>query len=233
MKDKVNEFVDLFPNFHSLGPTAQIVRLAYFHAIEEARESVNKNELDRLFKLADVPVPKNLPQLLTYLCGKGQRLINANGEFSLRREVRKEIEQEVHGLRGSATPPRLDGGSPFDFAGRVFTDAKVGALLDELKKCYPQECWNACGLLIRIVVERTLDAVDAVIRAKSGLRDKINACRGLGTLSKSLREALDGLQGAKIIGDIAAHHSKILLDKPDVDLVLPAFRVLIKEVKAI
>ena len=88
-------------------------------------------------------------------------------------------------------------------------------------------------MLIRIIVERTLDTIDAAIKAKSGLRDKINACRGLAALSKSLREALDGLQSAKIFGDIAAHHSKILLDKPDVDLVLPAFRVLIKEAKTI
>jgi hypothetical protein len=211
MKERVNEFVDLFPNFHSLGPTAQIVRLVYFHAVEEARESVNKDELDRLFKLADVSVPKNLPLLLTYLCGKGQKLINAKGEFSLRREVRKEIEQEVRGLRGSAAPPKMDGGSPFDFGGRVFSDVKINALLEELKKCYPQECWNACGLLVRIIVERTLDSIDASVKAKSGLRDKINVCRGLPQLSKSLREALDGLQGAKIIGDIAAHHSKILL----------------------
>jgi len=233
MKERVNEFVDLFPNFHNLGPTAQIVRLVYFHAVVEARESVNKDELDGLFRLADVPVPNNLPQLLTYLCNKGQKLINAEGEFSLRREVRRDIEQEVRGLRGSAAPPRLDGGSPFDFADRVFTDAKIGALLLELKKCYPQECWNACGLLIRIIVERTLDGIDGAVKAKTGLRDKINSCRSLAVLSKSLREALDGLQGAKIIGDIAAHHSRILLDKPDVDLVLPAFRVLIKEVKTI
>lgn len=233
MKDRVNEFVDLFPDFHSMGQSAQIVRLIYFHAVEEARESVNKDELDRLFKLADVSVPKNLPQLLTYLCGKGEKLISSNGEFSLRREVRKEMELEVRALRGSATPPKLDGGSPFDFSGRTLTDAKIIALLDELRKCYPQECWNACGLIIRIIVERTLDTVDATVKAKFGLRDKINACKGLGSLSKSLREALDGLHSAKIIGDIAAHHSNIVLDKPDVDLVLPAFRVLLKEVKTI
>src|ERR1017187_10311567 len=233
MKQRVNEFVDLFPDFHSLDQTAQIVRLAYFHAIEEGRESVNREDMERLFQLANVPVPKNLAQLLAYLCGKGQKLINANGEFSLRREIRKEIDHEIRGLRGSMAPPKVDGGSPFDFAGRSFTDAKVGALLDELRKCYPLGCWNTCGLLIRIIVERTLDTGDAGVKSKTGLRDKINACRGMTVLSKSLREALDGLQGAKIIGDIAAHHSKILLDKPDVDLALPALRVLIKEVKTI
>jgi hypothetical protein len=233
MKDRVNEFVDLFPDFYSLDQTAQIVRLAYFHASEEGRESVNKEELERLFHLANVAAPKNLAQLLAYLCGKGKKLINTNGEFSLRREVRKDVEQELRTLRGSSAPPKLDGGSPFEFPGRAFTDAKVAALLEELKKCYPQECWNACGLLIRIIVERTLDTVDAAVKAKIGLRDKINACKGLTSLSKSLREALDGLHGAKIIGDIVAHHSKILLDKNDVDLVLPALRILIKELKTI
>ncbi len=233
MKERVNEFVDLFSDFHSLGPTAQIVRLAYFHTVEEARESVNRGELEHLFAFAAVPVPDNLPQLLTYLANKGGKLISAKGEFSLRREVRKEIENEVRGLRGSAAPPKLDGGSPFEFTGRAFIDAKVAALLEELKKCYPQECWNACGLLIRIIVERTLDTIDAAVKAKVGLRDKINACKGLTALSKSLREALDGLHGAKIIGDIAAHHSRILLDKNDVDLALPALRILIKEVKTV
>jgi hypothetical protein len=197
MKSKVNEFVDLFPEFHAMGPTAQIVRLAYFHTIEEARESVNKEELERLFALAALPAPENMSQLLTYLSNKGGKLIRTNGEFSLRREVRKEVEQEVRGLRGFAAPPTLDRGSPFEFAGRAFTDPKVAALLEELKKCYPQECWNACGLLIRIIVERTLDTVDAAIKAKIGLKDKINGCKGLTSLSKSLREALDGMHGPR------------------------------------
>ena len=233
MKDRANQYVDLFPDFHSLDQTAQILRLAYFHAVEEKRESVRKGELERLFRFAELPVPKNLAQLLAYLSGKGRKLISNNGEFTIRREVKKEIEEELRELRGSAAPPKLDGGSAFEFPGRVFSDAKIGALLQELRRCYPQECWNACGLLIRIIVERTLDGVDAGVKAKMGLKDKINACRGILALSKTLREALDGLQGAKIMGDIAAHHSKIILDKQDVDLVLPAFRVLIKEVRTI
>ena len=79
MKQRVNEFVDLFPDFHSQEKTGQIVRLVYFHAVEEARESVSRDELERLFKLADLPVPENLMQLLLYLCRKGAKLIRAGG----------------------------------------------------------------------------------------------------------------------------------------------------------
>ena len=116
------------------------------------------------------------------MCTKGKKLIACDGEFRLRREVIREIGGRIRDLRGSAIPPRFDGGSPFDFGARAFVDVKIAALLQELRKCYPQECWNACGLLIRIIVERALDTADAGVRSKVGLRDKINSCRGLGVL---------------------------------------------------
>ena len=73
MKGRVNGFVDLFPGLYFFFYTEQIVLLAYFHAIEEGRESVNKNELERLFALAGTPVPKNLKQLFDLLCVRRAR----------------------------------------------------------------------------------------------------------------------------------------------------------------
>ena len=61
MKDKVNEFVDLFHSFHDMGQTTQIVLLAYFHTVEEANESVSRRELERLFAFSGTPKPKILP----------------------------------------------------------------------------------------------------------------------------------------------------------------------------
>src|SRR5258708_7322974 len=95
MKEKVNEFVDRFPDFHELESADQVLRLLYFHAVAEARESINIGELKRLFAFAGLRIPKNLPKLLAYLCGKGAKLLSHNGEFSLRREVRKAIEEEL------------------------------------------------------------------------------------------------------------------------------------------
>ncbi len=233
MKVKINEFIDVFPDFHALPQTAQMVRIAFFHTVEEGRDSINKTEMERLFRLADLPVPANLPEQLSYLSGRAGRLINNAGEFSLHRETRKEIQAEVDLLRGSFMPPRIDDASPFNFGERKFSDGKVAALLSEIHRCYLQQCWNACGILIRIVIERVLDTVDPTVRAKTGLKDKINACRSLTSLSKTLREGLDGLQNAKILGDIAAHHSRVILDKADIELVLPVFRVLLKEVQTV
>jgi hypothetical protein len=233
MKAKINDFVDLFPDFHALPQTAQMVRIAFFHTVEEGRESISKTEMERLFRFADLPVPANLPEQLSYLSGKAAKLINNAGEFSLRRESRKEVQAEVDSLRGTFRPPPIANESPFNFGERKFSDAKVAALLSEIHRCYLQQCWNACGILIRIVIERTLDTVDAAVKAKSGLKDKINVCRNLESLSKTLREGLDGLQNAKLMGDIAAHHSKVILDKADIELVLPIFRVLLKEVQTV
>ena len=230
MKQKINDFVDLFPDFHSLGQTEQIVLLVYFHAVLEGRESVNSKELRHLFELADVPVPEHLARLLIYLSTKARKLIRNDGEFRLRREIRKEIEQALKVSKPAAASPQETVETGFDFGVVGFPEKKIAVLMSEVRTCYQHACWNATGLLTRIIIERTLDTVDQAVKNKTGLRDKINACRNVQTLSKSLREAMDGLQGAKIIGDIAAHHSSILLDKADVDLVLPAFRVLIKEI---
>jgi hypothetical protein len=233
MKQKVDHFLDLFPDFHSLDQTAQILALVYMYSVEEHHESINRNELENLFRFADTPVPKNLPQLLSYLSARGKKLINEEGEFSLQRHVRLALEEDIQLRRGIPTFSRDAVNSPFSFEKKSFGDRKIAALLEEIRKCYANDCWNACGLVMRIIVERTLDSLDSAVKAKNGLRDKINACRNLAALSKSVKEGLDNLLGAKILGDIAAHHSKILLDKNDIDIVLPVFRMLLKEVDTI
>ena len=86
---------------------------------------------------------------------------------------------------------------------------------------------------MRIVIERTVDSVNPAVKAKSGLKDKLNKCRELTTLGKSVRESIDHLHGAKIIGDIAAHDSKIVVDEPDISLALPHFRLLLKSITAV
>ena len=107
MRSHVNEWVDQFPNFHTLDELQQIVRLAYFHTIEEKRETVSKPELERLFDFIDTPVPENLGQKLAYLCGKGARLVAKNGEYSLRREIRQSIEKDLEEITGRGSPPKL------------------------------------------------------------------------------------------------------------------------------
>lgn len=235
MRSKVDTFLDLYPNFHELNQTDQILRIVFFFTVEEGHETISKKELDQLFAFARIGVPRNLPQLLAYLSGKGKKLLCVGGEYSLKRNVQKEIEKEVRSLRGQKPPPPPIGGvGALDFPGKNFKDLKVQTLLNETRICYSQACWNACGILVRIIVERTLDSVDPAVRKKQGLKDKINFCKGASDLfSKSLRDGMKELHNAKLLGDIAAHHSKILLDKSDIDLVLPVFRILIREVESI
>jgi Domain of unknown function (DUF4145) len=234
VKQRINEFVDLFPEFHRLNATEQILHVIYFHAVEEGRESANCADIESLFRLASLAPPKNLPQMLGYLCGRGKKLLSqSRGEYELRREVRLKIAEEVRATRGKPAPIVINDNGPFDFKDRTFTDKKVAALIDELRRCHAMQCWNACGLLMRIVIERTVDTVDPGVKAKSGLKDKLNKCREITVLGKSVRESIEHLHGAKIIGDIAAHDSKIVVDEPDINLALPHFRLLLKSVTAV
>jgi hypothetical protein len=234
MKSHVNEWVDQFPNFHQLDESQQIVRLVYFHTVEQKGETVSKSELEQLFNFIDTPVPDSLGQKLAYLCGKGARLVAKNGEYSVRREIRQSIEKDLEEITGRRSPPKIGPVPAFDFPGKTFTDKKVETLLSEAKRCYATECWNACGILMRIILERTLDSADPRIKAASGLKDKLNVGISTGgTFSKTIVDALKELKNAKLIGDIVAHHSTIVLDKPDVDLVVPSLRILIKEVTTI
>jgi hypothetical protein len=234
MKSKVNQWVDQFPGFHELNDTEQIVRLVYFHTIEEKRETVTKSEIEQLFEFVDLPVPANLAQMLVYLAGKGNRLINKSGEYSLRREVRQSIETALDAIRGVQAPPKVAPVPAFEFPGRAFKDKKVEVLLLEATRCYGNQCWNACGILMRIVLERTLDSADPRLKATPGLKAKLNAGTSTpGIFSKTIVDALRNLGTAKLLGDIVAHHSTIVLDKPDVDLVAPSLRMLIKEVTTV
>src|ERR1700688_3364070 len=174
MMNKVSQFVDLFQDFHDLDPNDQIIRLVYFHTIEEKRETVSQDQLANYFNFAELSAPKTLQQKLGYLCGKGKRLRCSKGEYSLERPIRIEIQEEVNRLRGTVEPPKLALDAKFEFPGRVFKDLKIQRLLQELGKCFSVECWNACGILIRIIVERALDALAPEIKAKAGLKDKIN-----------------------------------------------------------
>jgi hypothetical protein len=234
MQAKVNEWVDKFPSFHSKPPTEQIVRLVFFHTVELARETISRDELTRYFELAGLPIPKNLPQILSYLSGSGRRLIKNASEYSLRRELRSSIEDELRALAGSPPPVHLYGVQTFDFPGKNISDHKIKTLLSEANRCYATECWNACGILVRTVLERTLDSISPSIRAANGLRDKLNYCiSNPGNLSKTTVEGLKELKAAKLIGDIVAHHSAILLDKHEINLVIGPFRILLKEVSTI
>ncbi len=234
MRIKLEEFLRTYPEFDDLGGTEQITRLIYFYTILERHGTTSQSELENVFHDGNLALPKNLSKLLAYLCGKGKKLINRNGEYSLQRKALNALEIEFCRLTESSAPPKIAGVTAFDFSGKVFADPKVKALLEEIKRCYTQQCWNAAGILIRIIVERTLDASDPKVKAKTGLRDKINYCVGCSDLfSKTIRDGMKELHGTKIIGDVAAHHSSIILEKNDIDLVLPVFRMVLKEVKNI
>lgn len=107
-------------------------------------------------------------------------------------------------------------------------NAKAAALLNELQSCYRAECWNACGILIGVLIERALDAIEPKCRPERGLSRKLGYCTNHSSeFGTSLKDALRELKAAKLTRDIAAHDSAIILGKPDIDTAVPYFRHLI------
>ena len=111
-------------------------------------------------------------------------------------------------------------------------DKKVYILGVELNQNWQiQDCWNSCGILMRIILERVLDRKDNDITNKSGLKNKINFCLSSSIFGKSVLEALKKLDNStKITGDIVAHDSNILLSKNDIELAIIPFRVLLTDI---
>jgi len=111
------------------------------------------------------------------------------------------------------------------------TDKKIYTLGVETNKNWQLECWNACGILMRIILERALDRKDIRIRQKMGLKDKINFSFTTSVFNKSIKEALKKLDlSTKITGDIVAHDSNILLSKNDIELAIVPLNILLKDV---
>lgn len=92
-------------------------------------------------------------------------------------------------------------------------------------------CWNSCGILMRIILERTLDRKHPDVKKKTGLKNKINFCLSNNIFGKSVTEAIKKLDNStKITGDIVSHDSNILLDKNDIEIAIVPLNILIKDV---
>lgn len=111
-------------------------------------------------------------------------------------------------------------------------DKKVYILGIELNQNWQiQNCWNSCGILMRIILERVLDKKNNDIKNRTGLKNKINFCLSSSIFGKSVLEALKKLDNStKITGDIVAHDSNILLSQNDIELAIIPFRVLLADI---
>lgn len=111
-------------------------------------------------------------------------------------------------------------------------DTKIYVLGIELNQNWDSKvCNNSCGILMRIILERSLDKKDASIKAKNGLKNKINYCLSSNIFGKSISEALKKLDNStKITGDIVAHDSNILLVENDIELAIIPFRLLLTDI---
>lgn len=110
-------------------------------------------------------------------------------------------------------------------------DKKISILGSETNFNWQTGCWNACGILMRIILERALDRKDKKVKQIRGLERKINYCLSNNIFGKTLSGALKKLQhSTKITGDIVAHDSNILLNEDDIELSIVPLNMIVKDV---
>lgn len=111
-------------------------------------------------------------------------------------------------------------------------DNKIYILCSELNQNWIYgKCFNSCGILMRIIFEKSLDIKNASVKSKFGLKNKINLCQSTNVFGKSISEALKKLDNStKITGDIVAHDSNIILIKNDIELAIIPFRILLSDI---
>lgn len=229
MSRNLSSFIDIIDNFESLSETDKILNLTYFYTQIDKAPSINIDELKSLFIDTDVGVPKNLRQLVAYLLRKHKLFPVSPTNWRLNLKEKKKIAASLVGIskKEKITQPA----SFLRFNLKVVNDKKIKVLLKELAITHEDKCWNASGILIRIILERLLDRKDAKVKVKKGLNNKLNYCISNNNLfGRSIRESLEHLRNAKIIGDIVAHDSSIILDQGDVDICLPSLRILVKDI---
>lgn len=222
-------FIDRIDDFESLSETDKILDLIYFYTQIDKAPSINMDELKSLFLDADVGVPRNLRQLVAYLLRKRKLFPISPTNWRLNLKEKKRIVASLIDIskKGKIAQPA----SFLRFNLKVINDKKIKVLLRELAITHKGKCWNASGILIRIILERLLDRKNAKVKAKKGLDNKLNYCISNNNLfGRSIRESLKQLRNAKIVGDIVAHDSSIILDQGDVDICLPSLRILVKDI---
>jgi len=109
-------------------------------------------------------------------------------------------------------------------------DKKIFVLGSEANFNWQANCWNACGILMRIILERVLDRKSNRIKQRRGLEQKINCCLSNKIFGKSVSDALKKLHhSTKITGDVVAHDSNILLNQSDIELAIVPLNMLSKD----
>lgn len=225
----LSSFIDKIGDFESLSETDKILNLTYFYTQIDNAPSINIDELKSLFIDADLGVPRNLRQLVAYLVKKRKLFPVSPTNWRLNLKEKKRIKTSLFDINQRGRVPQPASFLKFNL--KIINDKKIKVLLKELAIIYKDKCWNASGILIRIILERLLDRKEAKVKARKGLENKLDYCISNNNLfGRSIRECLKQLRNAKIIGDIVAHDSSIILDQGDIDICLPALRILVKDI---
>lgn len=200
--------------------------------VKEKAEGWISSYLNYLFIIFDNQIKKRNALLYLEKSYLNKRLNRKKWLKTLRDILKGLKKKQIRGVKKKAGKHLGNYIFSGSLLGEIKTkDKKISILGSETNFNWQVGCWNACGILMRIILERALDRKDKKVKQRRGLERKINYCLSNNIFGKTLSGALKKLQhSTKITGDIVAHDSNILLSEDDIELSIVPLNMIVKDV---
>jgi len=226
MQALLNEFLERKSNISEIGFIHQVEYLAYFYT-KITRDSIFTYEnVKTYFEWAQLPEPKNIPDMFNKLKAKGIFLPNKNG-FVLNREEIKRLDQEF-----SQNKPKIQAAKSLRDLLPKIANTNENSFLSEAISCFEVGAYRSTIIMVWLL---TLDHLfDYILKnkinefnnalVKQNLKVKkisnkedfsemkeekfIEICRSAGIVTNDIRKILDEKLG---IRNSCAHPNNILV----------------------
>ncbi|MDD5473842.1 MAG: hypothetical protein PHU34_06800 [Candidatus Methanoperedens sp.] len=142
MKVIISDFIDKKPNFSSLSQAEQVKYLAYFYIKTTNDEIFTPQNVKTYFELANLPKPKNIPDVFKKLKEKNIFISSQNG-YILHRDALKELDKEFSDYEKETHEDKYewiyDKGENYDIYKDIRTIVKKAATEVFIVDGYPDE----------------------------------------------------------------------------------------------
>ncbi len=228
----LREVVQGISGFSAWNHAQKIKFFAWFLHSKKGLERVSSSDIKKCYDDLHLEKPSNVsPFLADMEKRKPKEAMKDSRGYYLAKSVRDTFEAK-YGQRPADSTPKTEHVLPLAVV--QGTRGYLERIILQANGCYEREWFDACAVMIRRFTETMIIEVyeahgkAAEIKDSNGdflmLRDIITKVLNdpAWTLQRETKKVLPEI---KLLGDSSAHARRFIAKKPDVDKVLPGFRI--------